>query len=108
MTDWKWPDPLEDVTVDDLRTVQAAVDAGQWRADVRAQNWVGLAVAEALGLDPEDEQAKSKIKGLLKIWIKNGVLIEVEGKDEKSRTRTFVKCRKDPQNDDEIFDPKAP
>lgn len=95
VTEWKWPDPLDDVTAGDLRAVRTAIAKGRWRADIRAKNWVGHAVAEALGLDTEDAQAKSKIKSLIKIWIKNGALIEVEGKDDQSRVRTFVECGSD-------------
>jgi len=105
VTDWKWPDPTEGVTVHDLRAAQAAIADGQWREDVRAKNWAGLAVADAIGLDPDDKQAKEKIKGLLKIWIKNGALVVVDGKDEASRTRKFVMCGRDA--DDETFDPSA-
>jgi hypothetical protein len=90
VTQWKWPDPLEDVTAKDLQAVLQAVGAGRWRESPQAKDWVGRAVAEAMGLDVEDEQAKAKIKGLLKIWIKNGDLAAVEGKDEKRMDRKFV------------------
>jgi hypothetical protein len=100
VTDWKWPDPTEGVTTDDLRAVQAAISARQWREDVRSKDWAGFAVAEAFGLDPSDEQAKAQIKGLLKIWIKNGALVVIEGKDADSKTRKFIQCG--PDADDEV------
>jgi len=90
VTEWKWPDPLEDVTAKDLQAVLQAVGAGRWRESPQAKDWVGRAVAETLDLDVEDEHAKAKIKGLLKIWIKNGALAVVEGKDEKRMDRKFV------------------
>lgn len=90
VTEWKLPDPLEDVTAKDLQAVLQAVGAGRWRESPQSKDWVGRAVAEALGLDVEDEQAKAKIKGLLKVWIKNGALAVAEGKDEKRMDRKFV------------------
>jgi hypothetical protein len=96
VTEWKWPDPLEDVTSKDLQAVLQAVGVGRWRESPQAKDWVGRAVAEALGLDLEDEQAKAKIKGLLKIWIKNRALVVVEGKDDKGMDRKFVEVGSPP------------
>jgi RecA-family ATPase len=90
VTEWKWPDPLEDVTAKDLQAVLQVVGAGRWRESQQAKDWVGRAVADALGLDVEDERSKAKIKGLLKIWIKNGALAVVDGKDEKRMDRKFI------------------
>src|SRR5262249_46464560 len=56
VTAWAWPDPFEDVTVHDLRAAQKAVsEGGPWRADVRADMWVGKAIAGVLRLDPDDK-----------------------------------------------------
>ena len=53
---WKWPDPFEGVTVHDLRAAQKAVsEGGPWRADIRANEWVGRPVAKALRLDIENK-----------------------------------------------------
>jgi len=87
---WTWPDPLDEVSVHDLRAVQAIVAGGSWRANIQAADWVGHAVAQALRLDASNKQHKAKIIGLLKIWKSTGMLVEVEGKDEKRKPRTFV------------------
>ncbi|QGM99638.1 AAA family ATPase [Methylocystis parvus] len=95
VTEWEWPDPLVDVTADDLQAVLQRVGSGQWRENSQAKNdWVGLAVAEVLGLDPSDKQAKEKIKGLLKIWIKNGALVVVRRPDKNGDERPFVEIGK--------------
>ena len=90
VTPWQWPDALEGVTVTDLRKVQMAVAAGPWRKDPQAAEWVGKAVAQAMGLDASDKASKAKISGLLKTWIGSGMLKVVEGRDEKSKPRPMV------------------
>lgn len=87
---WKWPDHLSDVSVNDLRKVQEAVAAGQWRDSVQARNWVGHALAEALKLDANNARDKAKIKGLLRIWKSKGMLVVVDRPDEKRKPRPFV------------------
>ncbi|MGJ3264311.1 MAG: AAA family ATPase [Salinarimonas sp.] len=90
VTAWKWPNQTADVTVADLRKVQANVAAGEWRADVQAKAWVGNAVAQALGLDVESRSARAKIVAMLKMWTASGALVVVEAHDEKRRMRKFV------------------
>jgi AAA domain len=89
-TVWTWPDPLASLSVADLRTAQTAVSHGRWRESSQAKDWVGKPIAEALKLDIESKAAKAKIKGLLKIWMANGMFVVVEGKDDKRETRSFV------------------
>lgn len=90
VTPWTWPDPLADVTVEHLRSVQVAVAAGRWRENHQAKDWVGKAVGAALSLDPDDKADRAKIVRLIRIWLKSGALITVEGEDEKRNKRTFV------------------
>jgi hypothetical protein len=90
-TAWAWPSPMETLTVADLRAAQKAVSqGGPWREDSQAKDWVGNPIAEALGLDPKDNAHKAKIKGALKIWMANGMFVEIKGKDRKSVPRTFI------------------
>jgi len=86
----KLPDPFEDITVDDLRAVQSKVADGEWRENSQANDWVGKAVADVVGLDLERAGDKSKTKSLVKTWIANGALRVVERKDRHSETRKFV------------------
>src|SRR5262249_59549687 len=67
VTPWEWPDPFADLTINDLIAAQKAVSAGgPWRADVRANDWVGKPIAKALGLDVDNAADKMKIIGALK------------------------------------------
>jgi len=91
VTAWKWPDAFAGLTADHLKQVQNKVAGGHWRADVQAGAWVGKAVAGALGLDLDQEAEKARIKTMLKTWLKNGSLVEVERLDDQTRkTRRFV------------------
>jgi len=90
VTEWKKPNPLEGVSVSDLRAVQETVAGGRWRENSQAKDWVGRAVAQAMGLDASNKQHRSKIMGLLKIWKASGALVEVDGHDAKGMARSFV------------------
>jgi hypothetical protein len=74
----------------DLRTIQAAIAAGRWRQDSRSRAWAGYAVASALKLDANDTVVRSEIGELLKTWIKSGMLVVVEGLDDKRERRSYV------------------
>jgi AAA domain len=65
---WEWPDHFADVSVADLRLVQAKVAGGKWRESPQSPEWVGYAVAGALRLDATSKIEKAKIRGLLKVW----------------------------------------
>lgn len=88
---WKWPDAFVGLTADDLKAVQNKVGGGEWRADPRADAWVGHAVAKVLGLDAGDAADGSRIKELLKGWLKSGALKNSDRTDPDTRKkRMFV------------------
>jgi hypothetical protein len=85
---WTFPGPLDQVTVEDMHKVRELVRPGAFRADVRAKNWIGRAVADVLGLDHEND--KERLKSILKIWFANGVLATEEREDEHRKKKVFV------------------
>jgi hypothetical protein len=91
---WDWPDPFKGVSVADLRAVQKAIEAGRWRENAQAKDWVGNVVANVLGLDLQKKADKAKIAAMLKTWITNGALTVVTGHDEKRRPKSFVEVGK--------------
>lgn len=100
VTQWNWPDPSDDVTTDDVRAVQEAVAAGDWREDVRARaNWVGYAIGKTLNLDPDEPYGKATIKALLKSWIEDGTLKIVERRDQARKVRSYVEVGKRPRHE---------
>ena len=89
-TAWEWPNAFEGVTVKDLRAVQAEVRNGRWRENFQAKDWVGIAVARVLMLDPKDKAARTKIIALMKVWIGNGMFAIVTGLDENGEKRSYI------------------
>lgn len=85
-----WPAADDSVTRSDLRRVQEEVARSTWRADYRCDTWVGHAVATALGFDTASAEGRKEIKALLKTWISNGALREVDGRDHRREKRLFV------------------
>jgi hypothetical protein len=84
VTLWDWPNPMENLTVADLHAAQKAVNTGgPWRKDSQAKDWVGKPIANALHLDLSDKMIVAKIKGALKVWLKNKMFKEVDGWDQK-------------------------
>ncbi|WP_439397826.1 hypothetical protein ACRQ5Q_11510 [Bradyrhizobium sp. PMVTL-01] len=94
-TRWEWPDLLAGVTASDFERCAQAIKAGQWRADQRADGWVGIAIAKTLGLSLTDKQDRAKVVALLKTWRETGALVEVERQDERRKPKKFIKVADD-------------
>jgi hypothetical protein len=92
---WAWPQPMDGVSVDDLRKAQAAVRGGRWRHHHTAAQWVGIPIAEALDLDLSNKAHKAKVRRLLDIWTANGMFVVVDGLDERRKEVTFVEVGED-------------
>ena len=78
-TEFKLPDLFDGVTAKDLREVQKKVaDAEErkdpYRADIRADDWIGNLVAEHLNLDLDKPKDKAKAKTIVAAWIKSNSL----------------------------------
>lgn len=85
---WAWPELFDGLSTSHLIAVQKAIEQGEWRADPRSPQWAGLAVAQALDMDPK--AAKKRISGLLKEWVGNEALKVVEREDDQRHLRKFV------------------
>lgn len=93
---WTPPDAFTGLTWQDLREVQSRVTREECRANVQSPMWVGYAVADVLGLDASDKKGPdaTRIKSLLRTWIKNGALLEVREKDAKGTERPCIRAGK--------------
>jgi hypothetical protein len=89
---WKWPELFEGISTAHLIASQKAVAAGEWRADSRSSEWVGIAIARVLDLEPE--KCRKRIADVLKEWVKNGAFKVVEREDEYRHTKKFVEVDK--------------
>nr|WP_160115835.1 AAA family ATPase [Bosea lathyri] len=79
------------VAADDKASTLALVRAGEWRRDPRAGDaWIGVPIAQGLGLDLFEEEAKGRVKSIVAQWIKDGILKEITKNDAQRRPRTFV------------------
>ena len=89
-TAWEKPGVFDGFKEQHLHQVRAAVAGGEWRYDVQCSNWVGHAIAGALGLDSDSPADRSRIKSMLKVWIKNSELEVVDGLDQARKMKRFV------------------
>jgi hypothetical protein len=85
----------EEVTrldTDDQRTAILTVIRGsRWRKDVRSPQWVGIAVAQVMRLDLDDEGDRAQAQKIVKEMINAGVLVLVTEPDERREMRSYVK-----------------
>src|SRR5439155_1912284 len=68
VTKWDWPDHLAGVTGADFDRAAYAIRSGKWRENVQASDWVGKAIAKALGLHLDNQKERAKVRGLIKAW----------------------------------------
>lgn len=94
-TEWTKPSALEGIKEHHLYAARAAVAGGEWREDIRASNWVGVAIAGALAINIEDPQGKARVKNIIRTWVKSGMLDVVQALDGSRRPRQFVVVGKD-------------
>jgi AAA domain-containing protein len=87
VTKWEWPDATKDLT----GRVASKIRAGRWRYDPQAKQWVGQAVADALGYDLDDRSGKAAVRQLLKYWIGTSALVVVEEQTTNRETKKFVR-----------------
>lgn len=92
---WSWPDPLAEVTAADFEMAASIISGGKWRESPQAAQWVGKAVAQALGLDLAKLADKAKVCTVLKAWLSAGSLRVVEATDERRMLRKFVQVSAD-------------
>ena len=76
---FKMPDLFDGVTVKDAMKVQRVVgealeNEDPYRENIRANMWIGNAVAQVLDLDTEKKHEKAKIRAIVKQWLATDVL----------------------------------
>lgn len=62
----------------------------EWREDVRAENWIGKAVAEAIGLNLEDAEDKKSAKRIVASGVSEGWLRVERRQDQQRKVRAFI------------------
>jgi hypothetical protein len=87
---WTPPNPFDDVTTAQMQECRRLAQTGAYRADSRAENWLGYAVAGVIGIKlsrggDNDKADLAKVKNILRTWEKNGVVKVVEKYDSEQR-----------------------
>lgn len=73
---WKFPDAFDGIELSQVAEFQRFIRQVETplKADVRANGWVGEAIAERFDLDLEKKADKSRVKRLLAGWVETDVL----------------------------------
>ncbi|MBO9108917.1 bifunctional DNA primase/polymerase [Agrobacterium sp. S2/73] len=88
VTEWHWPsaeDVAGDLTEDQRASILAAVSASDYKKSPKAKNWVGAAVAYAVGLDLDDNVQRKRASSLVTALMREGALVEREERDPVRR-----------------------
>lgn len=88
VTEWQWPSAEEvagDLTEDQRASILAAVSASDYKKSPKAKNWVGGAVAYAVGLDLDDNVQRKRAASLVTALMREGALVEREERDPVRR-----------------------
>jgi hypothetical protein len=90
---WTWPE-TQNVGDDDKSAIlEHLAQNGPWKAHHSAENWAGVGVLDALGLDHEDKAAKARAKAILKDFINSGYLEEYRDtcKETRKPNKPFIR-----------------
>jgi len=87
---WQYPDAFANVTTTDMYAIRDLATKEDFRADSRAKNWIGKAIAERLNLNPANKADLAKTKRILKTWIGNGVLAIDTREDDHRKQRDYI------------------
>lgn len=91
---FKLEKPSLEISDEDHNEILRVIAAGEWRDDIQAGAWVGKAFAEVLKVDLGDKREKATIKWMKAQWLKNGLLVVVEKRDEKRVKKKFIEVAK--------------
>lgn len=96
VTEWHWPsseEVAESLTETQKEAIRGAVNGGSYKQAPQAKDWVGLAVAYALGMDVDDEAEKKRAGLITKALFKEGFLVKIEERDPvRRRVTTFIRA----------------
>lgn len=98
---WTPPDAFTGLTWEHLRDIQLKLGTPAnpkpvaARTSPQSSDWIGITVAEHLGLDVGDK-AKGKdagrVKTIIKTWVANGALVETKERDDNNDLRPFYRA----------------
>jgi hypothetical protein len=89
-TSWSWPAAAGLLTAATQRAVQKAVAGGRWREHHSAKDWVGHAIAQALGRDLTMPAEKALVREIQRTMTARGLLKNALATDAKRNERLYV------------------
>ena len=92
---WKPPNPFQGITEADMHNCRKLAQTGTYRADSRAKEWFGYAVADMLKINikygsDNDPADIARMKQILETWQKNKVITVETRKDKDRRDHDFI------------------
>lgn len=90
---WTWPE-TQNVDDDDKSAIlHHLAQNGPWKAHHSAENWAGVGVLDALGLDHDDKAAKARAKAIIRDFINSGDLEEYRDtcKETRKPNKPFIR-----------------
>lgn len=67
-----------------------AVRAYEWRDSPKASDWVGIPIAQALGIDRGARDGVKQIEAIIKAWLRSGKLAEENRKNKARQVKTYI------------------
>jgi len=85
----RW-DPPAFADEEQMERIKKALSGGQYRLDVRADNWAGKPIAQILRLDLREPHTRVKIRRAIRSWVEKGELRVEERVDEHRVRKQFI------------------
>jgi hypothetical protein len=98
ITHWEFPKAFDGMSAETVTWVQTLVreregEGNPLRADSRSPDWLGIPLAEKLGIDPSQRGSAIRMNTIIGTWIKNNVFKKEQRYDGKLRKqRLFYVC----------------
>lgn len=89
---WTPPD-IGRTTITERERIVTEMAGEDWRADVRAKDWVGRPIGAACGLDIEDPRDRAEVKARIKDGLARGWLKEIAKADARREKRRYIVAR---------------
>ena len=105
--DYKLPDAFDGISGKDAKKMQQIVaeahTSGEpFRESSQSKKWVGVAVADMLGIDVTEKQGKARVSSIIKTWIKTNVLAVEKITDSRQAREVSVVVVGEWINSDEV------
>jgi hypothetical protein len=97
---WEFPKAFGEVSIEDQDYFRNLVSTGNYRADSRSCQWLGLELAKKYDRDSTNKGDVIWINTILKTWVQNKVFKKVEKFDEHRHKKTFFAPMDAPDEDE--------